>query len=243
VDLAWGTRGRTGLAAVHGAGVLCSATADRTDAEILGWLEPRVAGACLVAFDAPLIVTNPSGQRRCEAELTADFRRYDAGTHPSNTSRPELAHGGRALHLSQRLELDTDPRSPHDRRAIEVYPHPASVMLFGLDRTLKYKHKPGRTHEMLRAELLRLMDHIEALQAADPPLQVRAAPEWRAIRATVETATRKSALKQVEDVVDAVLCAYISLYATRRPGDTTVYGDAATGYIVTPSLPGRRPPW
>ena len=40
-----------------------------------------------------------------------------------------------------------------------------------------------------------------------------------------------------EDPVDAVMCAYVGLLATRRPGDVTVYGDIDTGYIVTPTLP------
>jgi predicted RNase H-like nuclease len=217
-------------------GRLRDATAAHSDEQILAWLRPFTAGACLVAFDAPLIVANPSGRRPCEAQLSAVFGKYDAGTHPSNTRRPEFADGGRALRLSKRLDLDTDPSSTHARRAIEVYPHPATIALFGLDRTIKYKHKPGRSLHLLRAELLRLLGHIEALETADPPLWVRPSAAWRSDRLAVEAATRKSALKQVEDVVDAVLCAYIARFAGARPADTTVYGDAGTGFIVTPSL-------
>lgn len=219
-----------------GDGSLLSATAVHTDQDILTWLQPRVSGPCLVAFDAPLIVTNPTGRRPCEAQLTAVFGKYDAGTHPSNTSRPELAYGSRALHLSERMGLDPDPCSTRARRAIEVYPHPATIALFHLDRILRYKHKPGRSLDLLRAELLRLMSHIEALATADPPLHVHTSAAWWSIRHAVQTATRKSALKEVEDVVDAVLCAYIACFAACRPADTTVYGDAETGYIVTPSL-------
>lgn len=51
------------------------------------------------------------------------------------------------------------------------------------------------------------------------------------------TAERKSALRRVEDPVDAVVCAYVALFSVRRPADVTIYGDFATGYIVTPSLP------
>ncbi len=39
-----------------------------------------------------------------------------------------------------------------------------------------------------------------------------------------------------------MVCAYVALFADRRPELTTTYGDLATGYIVTPSLPaGHRP--
>ena len=44
-------------------------------------------------------------------------------------------------------------------------------------------------------------------------------------------------LDRVEDPVDAVLCAYIALYAHHREADVTIYGDFETGYIVTPTLP------
>ena len=55
---------------------------------------------------------------------------------------------------------DLDPRSGRDRRAIEVYPHAATVALFRLGRTLKYKNKPGRVLEQMRAELLLLIGSI-----------------------------------------------------------------------------------
>jgi predicted RNase H-like nuclease len=129
-----------------------------------------------------------------------------------------------------------DPHSPADRRAIEVYPHPATIALFGLDRTIKYKHEPGRDLGFLRSELLRLMTHLESLQDADPPLLVRGCADWRQLRTSVSMATQKSRLKRAEDVVDAVLCGYIALLAGRCPERTIVYGDTATGYILTPAL-------
>jgi predicted RNase H-like nuclease len=46
----------------------------------------------------------------------------------------------------------------------------------------------------------------------------------------------------VEDVVDAVVCAYVALLRARHPERTTVFGDLATGYIVTPTLPADHPP-
>ena len=54
-----------------------------------------------------------------------------------------------------------------------------------------------------------------------------------------EAATRKSELRVVEDQVDAVVCAYVALFAERWPERTATYGDFETGYIVTPALPER----
>lgn len=135
-----------------------------------------------------------------------------------------------------------EPHSRAARRAIEVYPHPATVVLFRLGRTLKYKQKQGRSLPQLRTELLRLMDEIERLAHAAVPLRVGDHPDWIAMRATVENAQRKSELRRAEDPVDAVVCAYVGLYATQRPGSVTIYGDFATGYIVTPTLPSDLTP-
>lgn len=75
VDLAWAGRNPTGLAVVDADGSLVSVSAVRGDEEILAALRPYTRGDCLVAFDAPLVVTNPTGQRPAEAALNRDFRR------------------------------------------------------------------------------------------------------------------------------------------------------------------------
>ena len=236
VDLAWGQRGPTGVAALDAAGTLCHVGVAGGDDDVLARLGPYVAGDCVVAIDAPLVVTNPSGNRPCEAALNRDFRRFDAGAHPANTGLAWFADGGRGARLCATLGLDLDPRSTARRRAFEVYPHAASVVLFGLDKTLKYKQKTGRDFTGLQSELLRLMTFLEGLASATPTLQVRT-PAWETLKDAVQTAHSKAQLRRAEDPVDAVLCAYIARYATARPADITIYGDTVTGCIVTPALP------
>jgi ppGpp synthetase/RelA/SpoT-type nucleotidyltranferase len=53
---------------------------------------------------------------------------------------------------------------------------------------------------------------------------------------------RKSDLRRAEDQVDAVVCAYVAMFAERRPDLTTTYGDFRSGYIVTPTLPAGHKP-
>ena len=173
VDLAWGLKRATGVAVLDDSGRLVHVSAVRTDEEILAALAPYVEGDCLVAIDAPLIVTNPKGNRPAEAALNRDFARFDAGAHPSNTGKAEFSDTPRGAVLCQALGLDMNPRSGRKRRAIEVYPHPATVALFQLGRTLKYKNKPGRNLDGLRVELLTLMGLLEGLSAADPALDLR----------------------------------------------------------------------
>jgi predicted RNase H-like nuclease len=237
VDLAWAGRNPTGVAVVDADGDLMQLGAVREDDAVLAALSPYVRGDCLVAFDAPLVVTNRSGQRPAEAALNRDFRRFEAGAHPANTTKPEFADVPRGARLARAMGLDMDPRSSAARRAIEVYPHPATVVLFKLARTLKYKAKPGRDVARLRSELLLLMDGVEKLAHARVPMRVASHDGWAELRRQVATAQRKSQLRRAEDPVDAVVCAYVALYAQRCPAGITIYGDFATGYIVTPSLP------
>ncbi len=250
VDLAWGEVKPTGLAVLDDTGRLLHVSAATDDDSIEAALAPYVAGACLVAVDAPLVVTNATGNRPGEAALNRDFARFDAGAHPSNTGKPEFADRPRGARLAERLGLDIDPGSRARRRAVEVYPHAATVALFRLGRTLKYKNKPGRPLTQLRSELLELIRLLEGLASADPALHVADDPAWRSLVAQVEGAERKSELRVVEDQVDAVVCAYVALFAVRRPRQVTTYGDGVTGYILTPTLPDdhvptprrRRPP-
>jgi predicted RNase H-like nuclease len=238
VDLAWGQAGVTGLAALDASGRLLDVTRRRTDRELYDWLAPHLEGPCLVAFDAPLIVPNATGQRACERLIARHFGRFHAYCHTSNRGNPAFADGGRAERLSRTLRLDSDPCSPAERRAIEVYPHPAIVALFGLPRILRYKAKPGRDLTSLRAELLRLLDLLDGLAGQPVRLDAAAAPQWAVIRAAVEQARTKAALKAVEDAVDAVVCAYIARYAVCAPEAVRVFGTAAEGYILTPVTPG-----
>jgi predicted RNase H-like nuclease len=237
VDLAWGARNPTGVAVVDADGRLVQVGAVRDDADVLAALQPYVQGACLIGFDAPLVVTNPTGQRPAETALNRDFRRFEAGAHPANTGKPEFADGPRGARLARALGLDLDPHSKAPRRAIEVYPHAAMVALFRLPRTLKYKAKPGRDLGQLKSELLLLMGGLEGLAQATVPLHVASHEDWVELRRQVATAQRKSDLRRAEDPIDAVVCAYVALYAERCPAGVTIYGDLATGYIVTPSLP------
>ena len=128
-----GERKPTGVAIIEctgDTGRLVYAGAATDDDSIRAALAPYVQGDC-VGIDA-LVVTNPTGQRPAERQLNADFARYQAGAHPTNTGKPEFA-GTRAAPARRVLGLDiapTPPRLMAPRRAFEVYPHAAAVALF-----------------------------------------------------------------------------------------------------------------
>ncbi|WP_145225161.1 DUF429 domain-containing protein [Rudaeicoccus suwonensis] len=237
LDLAWGERNRTGIAVLDDAGVLRHLLSVRSEAEIVEGIAAYVGGGCLVGLDAPLVVPNENGNRRAERELNRDFAAFDAGAHPSNRANPAFRESTRGARICAQLGLDMDPDSKGRLRALEVYPHPATVALFGLGRTLKYKNKPGRSIDQLRSELLALTGLLESLSTASPALQLLSHRGWRELVESVQAATRKAQLRYAEDQVDAVVCAYVVLLRQRRPESITTYGDFTDGYIVTPTLP------
>src|SRR5689334_17600974 len=95
LDLAWGEKRPTGIAVLDPDGRLLELSSRTTDDEIADALAAYADVDCLVAVDAPLVVVNPTGNRPCEAELNADFGRFEAGCHPANTGKPEFAQGTR----------------------------------------------------------------------------------------------------------------------------------------------------
>lgn len=236
LDLAWGERNQTGVAVVDADGRLLHIGTAGDDESIAAAIAPCTRDECVVAIDAPLIVKTENSARPCELALNRDFARFEAGARPAFRGRPEF-NPPRGEVLAARLGLELNPASHAKRLAIEVFPHPASVVLFNLPKTLKYKR--GKFDVRKRA-LLELMTHIEALDDATPRLRVNRSVTWVELRKRVEAATRPGQLDRDEDPVDAVLCAYVALFRYHRPDDVTTYGDYESGFIVTPTLPEAR---
>jgi predicted RNase H-like nuclease len=236
VDLAWGRRATTGLCLAEG-GALVDSALVRTDDEIVDWIAARAGGGCVVGFDAPVILRNPTGARPCERALSRCFRAREAGCHPTNTALT----APRAAELAGRLGLSLDPAdayAPAPRAAIEVYPHAALVALFGLGRSLKYKAKTGRGPSDRHGEFARLVACLRGLAEAEPSLDVAAAPRWRELAATATASPVGAELDRAEDELDAVVCSYAVMHLRAHGmARNRIVGDAATGAIATPVTP------
>ena len=199
-------------------------------AEILAWVETWIAPAesGVIAVDAPTLIPNATGMRLCDRLTHQHFGRYHAGSYPANLG---LAFADRTVEFGLSLEArgfahapEIQPRQP-GRHQIEVFPHPATIHLFGLTRILKYKK--GKLAER-RSQLDRLRQYIlEVLPTLEPKLAPLALPELP---------LKGIALKAAEDQLDSLLCAYVAAHWWYWGLERNwVLGDRATGYIVVPA--------
>jgi predicted RNase H-like nuclease len=259
LDLAWSGRNASGIAVLEGNAAGARLTHSGllgSDAEVLAFLDEQAAGSAIIAIDAPLSVPNETGKRPGETLLAPVFGRQQANAHPANRATLTRYNGGEIRGEVLKAALQTrgfvddpfwlvasDVRSPDVRVPdiwvpgirvmVEVYPHAAMVALFGLSRTLKYKQK-GQGRDKLDAAWREYHAHLAALALAEPPMT-----GLDALLSVDPSTLRGATLKNHEDEVDAVMCAYIALYAHRFPGRCEVFGTVAEGYILTPTLPER----
>src|SRR5204863_93089 len=96
--------------------------------------------------------------------------------------------------------------------AIEVYPHPALVVLLDRAERLPYKAKHGRTRDVRHAAMCELVQGLERFKRYDPPLDVTTSPRWSSLVAGCLARGSEAATKRVEDELDAYVCAYIGWY-------------------------------
>jgi predicted RNase H-like nuclease len=230
VDLGWYGK-PSGLAVFRWVGRklgLGDVTRLRDAQDILHWIAKTAgAGMAVVAVDAPTIIRNKGGIRPAERALNARFRRFHAGCHPANLARPFAKY---VLRFSSELESLGFACKPEmaaqeaGRFQIEVHPHAASVNLFELPRILKYKRgrRQERAEELNRFRKL-LLDHLPELEPAVSTFSLPEVPG-------------QGSTKEVEDQLDAVLCAYIAAHWWYwGPARNAVFGDGKAGFIIVPN--------
>lgn len=234
IDLAWGDRNPDGVTILRfddGLDRPMSAPPvtfnTRGDAEFfMALASAESAERLLVAIDAPLICPNQEGSRPVDKECTRRFGRYHAGCHPANQRlcrRPLRIAAG----LVERGYVLTTDTGRGTRIACEVYPHPATIQLFGIEKTIKYKKGLVASR---RAEFLRYQGCLRACLD-------RELPEW------LESDAHRTLLatpwsKPIEDQTDSILCALIAYLHLRHEGRRTeVIGDDHHGHILLPRSP------
>jgi predicted RNase H-like nuclease len=231
IDLAWRDKNHDGLCVIQASrdgSRFLGHDLHHGDDQLFDWIEQHatVSEPTLLCIDAPLIVPNETGMRPVDREVTRVFGKNDAGAYPANSRLCE-----RPVRVAQKLRsagyLIGHELNQGDLIAAEVYPHPATIRLFGIDKIFKYKRKKKRPTEFRKAEFKLLQSAIiervkESFTDLDPSL--------------IEHLLRADLSDDTEDQTDAVLCALIGYnHWLHRGARSEVIGDTYTGFILIPA--------
>jgi predicted RNase H-like nuclease len=237
IDLGWKSQpsGLCCLELIDGQLLLIDLDRQEAIADIFTWIDSWVQPEepAIIAVDAPTLIPNATGSRLPDKLSHKYFGKYHAGCYPANQNLP---FADRTINFGYQLESRGFVHAPTiepkqiGRYQIEVFPHPAIVHLFSLERILKYKK--GRIYER-RLELIKLYQYIlEILPNLEPSLTINQKLEAQQFHLLPSTGV---ALKAIEDKLDSLICAYVAAYwwywGEQR---NLVLGDRTTGYIVIP---------
>jgi predicted RNase H-like nuclease len=235
IDPAWSNTRPSGLAVLewtdNGLRLLEPPISVRGLNELL--LKLSMVERSVIAIDAPLIITNQSGQRSCETMISKLYGRFHAGAHSCNLTRHAQAPSLRlASYLSENGYRHFPVAKPRASRVmLEVYPHPALVTLFDLKTVIRYKKGcVGNRRKGLRELQAFLRDLIKA------ELPLLSTDSLTDLLAVNTDGLAGATMKDYEDQLDALVCAYLAALS-HCPASPRVkaIGDVETGYIVIPT--------
>jgi predicted RNase H-like nuclease len=264
VDLAWREDGpgrpanESGVASIDAAGRILDAGWTRGLDETVAWIESATgANPALLFVDAPLIVTNESGQRPCETQVGRRYGRWKVSADTTNVHTPRLAGVRLRSMLEARGWSYSDGRDgpPREGRAMsECYTYTTLVGAFELGYETerpRYKRRPPRMAVAgWRPERATtcddLINRLQRLATADPPLLLESHPV--AQRLVEEPSPLGDAdYKHREDLIDGLLCAWTAALWSRHgharcqvlglPADP---GDAPAATIIAPARAEQR---
>lgn len=187
--------------------------------------------ANLVAVDMPLATVPITGRRKADRAISQAFGARGCSTHSPSTTHPgptgtklmaDLTNAGFTLFTSSVL-------APLKQGLIEVYPHPALLVL--LDRAYRVPYKVSKSSKYWKnasvteriSNLLVEFNHIErGLRRVfgDTLVSLPSASQVRTLHS----------LKRYEDALDALLSAWVGCMFT--VGAAAAYGDSTAAIWV-----------
>ncbi|OZB89049.1 MAG: DUF429 domain-containing protein [Microbacterium sp. 14-71-5] len=222
VDLAWADGGHaneTGLVYLDPDGVILAAGWTRGVEDTVAWIDAHVNAPNVLAFvDAPLVITNATGQRLCERQVGQCYGRWLVSANSTNTTHPNAA-GAALLARMQAVgwlyDSGMDGPARSGRRISECYPYTTLVGAhefgYGVARPT-YKRKPravaaSQWRATRAATCDDLILRLAKLAQAEPRLDLGSHPVTAALLLEPSPLADR-AYKHREDLIDAVLCAW-----------------------------------
>ena len=219
------------------------ATGSRPNPAALLQASRQLAGAevSCVSVDMPLATTPITNRRAADTAIASRFGPKGCAVHSPSAERPgaiadqlreRFAHFGVALH--------TTTPARQGPTLIECYPHVALLAL--LNRNYRVPYKVSRSAQYWKAERPPIAERVKRLLAEFTAIHQALSQRISAIPLTLlqpHEVTTLSSLKPVEDMLDALICAWIGI--EHLEGRTVGLGDATAAIWVPQALTNHSP--
>lgn len=227
IDLAWKENGDSGIAILVDKNLVLWQVSAFTNDDLVDILDPYLDQAAIIAIDAPLFVPNENGMRSCELEFK---KQRISGLKISilGSNRRFLLNQfgtirGENLVATLQLKLPNGSNS----QFLETFPTASTVGIFG--ERIPYKFSAAKTKAGVITGMSRL---IEMMMEHSWFSQYDEQIHSRISKHLVGKSSR-SDLKELEDLLDALICVYTSWQTINAPdGVVRCSGDKKDGEIV-----------
>lgn len=193
----------------------------------------------LVTVDMPVATVPIIGRRRADALVSSQFGGRGCSTHSPSPQRPgpigERLTDSMAAHGFEIADATTACGAP--ARLLEVYPHPALLVLLGVPYRFGYKVSKSRRLWRGTPVEVRVQNLLVAFDLILAALRTHIDDIALDLPAPSAVSTL-SHLKRYEDALDALVSAWVGIEYLE--GRAQAYGDA-TAAIWVPTGPGFAP--
>lgn len=165
----------------------------------------------IVAIDMPISTVKITCRRSADNAISREFGAKWCSAHSPGVKRPgPLGRRISDAFVAAGYPIAVNNRVRGSRALIEVYPHPALLVLTGAERRLEYKiGKRGRRIRNVMRVWRRIVDALSH--------------EIRGIDLDIRSSGIKARMKRYEDAIDAIVCAWVGV--KYFDGRAEPYGD------------------
>ena len=190
-------------------------------------------GKIFIAIDAPLVILNEKGERQIDAMVNKIFRKYHAGVYPINRNiirKISDFQVEKLLWSLVKVGFNFLKKVDFSENTIfETVVSASIVNLFNLERSLKYKAKKGRSLNLRYEEFKKYQKYIKKLENYTPSIYIPV----EILSKDIENLKGKK-LKEYEDILDAIICAYTAYHFWYHKGRESLILSDLNSIIVIP---------
>lgn len=225
IDLAWGEKNLSGFCVLvedKNRLKILEVKLLKTIDEIIDEIQKYSDYKLHVGIDAPIVVPNKTGNRDIEKNFNKDFSKYKISMLPAN--RKILTKYSQKIRSEELFLKLSDLGFKRDYKSnkviFEVYPHSTIAMLFNNHQILPYKRKKGRDTAFIKEQVNIYKSYLQ-----------KVIKNHTIFKEDISTC-RGQKLKDYEDKLDAITCAYSMYYC--KDNDAKFYKVDGEDTFVTP---------